>query len=574
MPDHTSPNDATGHTAGRYDEWQRRYLANRSEDEPIDTSSGLPVKPVYAPSDVPGEFEDEQGWPGMYPYTRHVSPGGYRDGLWVMGQYSGAGSPAETNRRIRSLLEQGQQGFSIALDLPTQNGLDSDHPLAAGEVGRVGVPIDSLSDMEEILDGIDLSKIRQIRTTANAIGPIAVALFIAGAEHHGHAPSDFRVLLQNDVLKEYVARGTMIFPPYTGMRFSVDVIEYCARELPHWEPIEFCGYHLRDAGGNAVQELAIAFSFAKAYLQEALSRGLTMDEIGHSMVMFLCADQDLFEEVAKFRAARRIWARLSRDVYGSQRPESQALKIFSYTLGSPQTAQEPENNIIRIAYQALAAVLGGAQTLATSSFDEALGLPSDRASRLALRTQQILAYETGVLRAADPLGGSYLVENLTAELEKATRAYMDDMAERGGALRLLEEGWIATELEDSAYQHKLKIDNGEQTVVGMNAFVRPDTDEATHTSLPQVANATTDANQRERLEALRRTRDDDRVQRSLSELDKAARKNINTVAPILDAVRSYATIGEICDVLRGVWGRWNDPNPGKTLLQETTKGAR
>ncbi len=321
----------------------------------------------------------------------------YRERLWVMGQYSGFGSAKQTNARIRQLLGEGQLGFSVALDLPTQLGLDSDDPRSVGEVGRVGVPIDSIRDMVDLLDGIPLDNVRQIRTTANAIGPLAVALFLAGAEAHGYRGDQFKVMLQNDVLKEYVARGTYIFPPDKGLRFSVDVIEYCARTLPHWEPIEFCGYHIRDSGSNAVQEVAIAVANGIEYIDSALGRGLGIDQFAESLFMFLSAHLDLFEEAAKFRATRRLWARLMRDRYGASDPSCR-LNLFVYTLGSPQTAQEPLNNIVRIAYQAMAAILGGVQTLATSAYDEALQLPSEEAVRVSLRTQQILAYETGVAR--------------------------------------------------------------------------------------------------------------------------------------------------------------------------------
>jgi methylmalonyl-CoA mutase N-terminal domain/subunit len=522
------------------------------------TLSGLQVDPLYTPDDAPTSSDDylrRLGFPGQAPYTRGPRPGMYRERLWVMGQYSGQSTPKETNRRIRSLLAQGQAGFSVALDLPTQNGLDSDHPLAKGEVGRVGVPIDTLADMEALLEGIPLDQVAQIRTTANAIGPIAVALFVAAAESHGFAPNDFRVLLQNDVLKEYVARGTFIFPPRPALQFSVDVVEYCAQHLPHWEPIEFCGYHIRDSGSTAIQELAIALANGIEYIDATLERGLDIDEFAPSVFLFLSAHLDVFEEVAKFRAARRMWHTIMSGRFGAKKPESTRLNVFCYTLGSPQTAQEPHNNVVRIAYQAMAAVLGGVQTLATSSFDEALGLPSEDAVKISLRTQQILAYETGVARTADPLGGSYFVEDLTDRFERATWEYLDLIAAQGGALAALEAGWLHAEIEESAYRLQRAVDTDERVVVGVNRFA---------TEAPAVVvgspAATDDAenDQLARLAEVKQSRNDDEVRRTLIQLQRAAEGRENTIPSLLDAVRAYATVGEICDVLANVWGRYRD----------------
>ncbi|HVX23270.1 MAG TPA: methylmalonyl-CoA mutase family protein [Acidimicrobiales bacterium] len=527
-----------------------------------DTLSGIPVAPLYTALDAPSAGPDglaTVGLPGEPPYTRGVAPGGYREGLWVMGLYSGRATPKETNARIRSLLAQGQRGFSIALDLPTQNGLDSDHPLSQGEVGRVGVPVDSLADMVDLLDGIALDEVAQIRTTANAIGPIAIALFIAAAEEHGYSPADFRVLLQNDVLKEYLARGTYVFPPRPAVGFSVDVMEYCARHLPHWKPIEFCGYHIRDAGSTAVQEVAIALANGIEYLDAAIGRGLSVDDVAPTIYLFLSSHLDLFEEVAKFRAARRMWHRLMTERYGAQRPESARLNIFCYTLGSPQTAQEPHNNVVRIAYQALAAVLGGVQTLATSSFDEALGLPSDEAVRISLRTQQILAYETGVARTPDPLGGSYLVERLTDQFEEAAWAYLGRIDAQGGALRALESGWLAAEVDEEAYRQQRAIDDGRRTVVGVNRF---QSDAPSAAPSPPSVGTEGERDQLERLAAVRRRRDGARVDRTLAALGDAAAAGENTIPTLVDAVRAYATVGEICDVLAKHWGRYVARDPG------------
>ena len=543
-----------------FDEWRRRHAERLEPGEAgAVTNSGIDVEPLYAPdgralsAEGRSAYAERVGTPGEAPFTRGIWPGMYRERLWVMGQYSGAASPKATNARIRSLLAAGQKGFSVALDLPTQNGLDSDHELARGEVGKVGVPIDSRVDMEELLEGIDLSNVAQIRTTANAIGPLAVALFVVGAEAHGYSPTDFKVMLQNDVLKEYIARGTYVFPPPAGLRFSVDVVEYCSKELPHWEPIEFCGYHIRDSGSTAVQELAIAFAHGRAYIDEALGRGLAIDDFAHSAYLFLSADLDLFEEVAKFRAARRIWHDLIRKQYGATNPDSWAAKIFCYTLGGSQAAKEPTNNIARIAYQALAAVLGGVQTLATSSYDEAIQLPSDEAVRVSLRTQQVLAYETGVTRTADPLGGSYFVEALTDEIERAVHAYMAVIEEHGGPLAAIESGWIRGELDDAAYKLAWSLETGARTQVGVNRFTSEDDDATFRAHLDTVE---TERAQIDRVQALRATRDGAAVERCLAQLRVDAHAGTNTLPSVIDAIRNYATVGEVCGALADVWGRY------------------
>jgi methylmalonyl-CoA mutase, N-terminal domain len=522
------------------------------------TSSGLPVAPVYTPSDSPSSnpanYLRRLGLPGEEPYTRGRRAGMYRERLWVMGQYSGQSSPRETNRRIKELLARGQKGFSVALDLPTQNGYDSDHPMARGEVGRVGVPLDTLQDMEDLLDGIDLANVSQVRTTANAIGPLAIAFIIVAAENKGRSPKDFKVMLQNDVLKEYFARGTYIFPPRHGLQFSVDAVEYCARNLPHWEPIEFCGYHVRDSGSTAVQELAIALANGIEYIEACLRRGLHIDDFAHSAYMFLSASVEVFEEAAKFRAARRIWHRLMTERYGAQKPETSALNIFAYTLGGALSAQEPMTNVVRVAYEALAAILGGAQTLATSSYDEALGLPSAEAAQLALKTQQVLAYETGVTRTADPLGGSYYLEYLTDELERQVYRYLEHIAEIGGMLEAIDSGEIQGELSEQAYRHQREIDSGERIVVGLNRFVS--TGEGISVTAARVDSEAAEREQIERLRAIRERRDAQAVDQRLSAVRAAAVAGENTIPSIIDAVRVYATLGEICGVLTEVWGRY------------------
>lgn len=551
--------------AETYRKWQDEtapLLGHAAGDDV--THSGLPVQSVYTPLDLsdatsPEErqrYTDKLGLPGEAPFTRGIRPGMYRQGNWVMGMYSGQASPSETNNRIRSLLSAGQTGFSVALDLPTQLGLDSDHPLARGEVGRVGVPIDCLGDMVELLNGVELDKVTQIRTTANSIGPLAVALFVAGAEVHGYSPESFKVMLQNDVLKEYVARHTQIFPYRAGRDFSVDVIEYCATALPHWEPIEFCGYHVRDAGSTAVQEVAIAITNGMEYIRCALERGLSIESFAHSVYMFLSSGLDIFEEVAKFRAARRVWADLLHERFGASDDASRALNIFCYTLGGYQTAAEPLNNLVRISYQALAAVLGGVQTLASSSFDEALGIPSPEAAHLGLRTQQILALETGVTRTADPLGGSYLVEALTDQLETEIRAYLQRIEDHGGAIGALESGFLEAEIDEHAFAVQRAIDSGEHAVVGLNRHVMP-----TPPSLLRTAPATRDMHETEQIQIenlarLRAGRDADATATALDGVRVAAKEKTNTIPPIIAAVRANATVGEICQALADVWGRF------------------
>jgi len=540
-------------------EWAAKALEGVDGEAPT-TLSGIPVEPLYTPASLgpvtTGEaarYRRSLGFPGAPPYTRGITPAMYRERLWVMGQYSGYSSPKETNRRIRKLLEDGQRGFSIALDLPTQNGLDSDHPLSRGEVGRVGAPLDTLRDMEDLLEGIPLDQVRQIRTTANAIGPIATAMFIAAAEKHGYSPADFRVMLQNDPLKEYIARGTFVFPPRRALEFAVDVIEYCARNLPHWEPIEFCGYHVRESGATAIQELAFAIANATEYIDATVRRGVAIDDFAHSLYMFLGAHIDIFEETAKFRAARRLWATMMRERYGAQRDESLRLNLFAYTIGSALTAHVPLANTVRVAYEALSAALGGVQTLATSSYDEAIGVPSDEAAELSLLTQQVLAYETGVARTADPMGGGYYVEALTDRIEADVLRYGEQIADRGGAVEALESGWLGAELGSAAYEQQLAVDRGERVIVGVNRFARP---ESARDLRPALKVPDVEAEQVARLREIRADRDGPAVRRTLDALARAARAGENTLPAVLDAIRAYATVGEISRELIGIWGEY------------------
>ena len=406
--------------------------------------------------------------PGQYPFTRGISAD---PGVWTMGQYAGFGTASETNARFRSLLAQGLTGFSVALDLPTQMGLDSDAPLARGEVGKVGVAIDSLADIEVLMDGIELERITQVRTTANSIGYIWAALFEALAEKRDVDPNAFGMFIQNDVLKEYFARGTQIFPAAAGLKLSVDVIEHISKKIPRWVSLAMSGYHIRESGSSAVQEIAFTFSNARAYLDAAIARGLSVDDVAPTLFTFLSSNMDFLPEIAKFRAARRVWAKLMRETYGAKDPRSEQLRIFVFTAGSSLTAQQPLNNVVRTSIEAMAAALGGVQTMHVCAYDEALGVPTETAATLALRTQQVVAFETGVTTMVDPLGGSYVLEAMTDDLERQIMDEMQRIEDRGGALACIDSGYFATSLSDSAYEYALAVDSGERTVVGVNKFV-------------------------------------------------------------------------------------------------------
>ncbi len=485
---------------------------------------------------------------GQYPYTRGISSD---PGVWTMGQYAGFGTAAETNARFRSLLEQGLTGFSVALDLPTQMGLDSDNPFAAGEVGKVGVAIDSLADIEVLMEGIELDKISQVRTTANSIGYIWAAMFEVLAEKRGVDPNKFGMFIQNDVLKEYFARGTQIFPAPAGLKLSVDVIEHVASNIPRWVPLAMSGYHIRESGSSAMQEIAFTFSDARAYLDQAIERGMSVDDVAPTLFTFLSSNMEFMPEVAKFRAARRVWAKLMRETYGSKDPRSEQLRIFAFTAGSSLTAQQPLNNVVRTSIEALAAAMGGCQTMHVCAFDEALGVPTEAAATLALRTQQIVAFETGVTDLVDPLGGSELLERLTDELEAEVMIEMDKIADLGGALACIESGYFATRLSDSAFETATAIDTGKQKVVGVNSFVS-DTAEFEVFTIDQES----EARQIEALLHTKEKRDQSQVTHTLEGLSTAAHEGINIVPAVVLAVKAYATVGEITDVLREVYGKW------------------
>ncbi|MFI5253927.1 MAG: methylmalonyl-CoA mutase [Candidatus Limnocylindrales bacterium] len=486
--------------------------------------------------------------PGEFPYTRGISS---EPGPWIMGQYAGFGTAAETNGRFRALLEAGVTGFSVALDLPTQMGLDSDDPAAAGEVGKVGVAIDSLADIETLMDGIPLERISQVRTTANSIGYIWAAMFVALAEQRGLDPNAFGLFIQNDVLKEYIARGTQIFPPAPSLRLSVDVLEYAARHVPRWVPLAVSGYHIRESGSDAVQEIAFTFANAVAYLDAAVARGVSIDAVAPTLFTFLSAGIELLPEVAKFRAARRVWAKLIRERYGARDPRSEQLRIFVFTAGSSLTAQQPLNNVVRSTAEAIGAALAGVQTMHVCAYDEAIGVPTEAAATLALRTQQIVAFETGLTETVDPFAGSYAVEALTGDLEMGIAALLAEVEARGGALACIESGWFSGELGASAYHHAQAVESGARAVIGVNRFATPSEPIA-----PFRMDPAGEERQRAGLRALRERRSPAAVERALDLVEAAARAGENVVPACVEAVKAYATVGEIVGRLRLVFGEW------------------
>jgi methylmalonyl-CoA mutase N-terminal domain/subunit len=516
-----------------------------------ETRSGIPLEPVYGKAEMEAAGGHDPGPPGRPPYTRGITPRMYLEKPWIMGQYAGFGSAEQTNARFKELLRAGQTGFSVALDLPTQLGLDSDHPHALGEVGRVGVAIDSLADMEVLFDGIPLQSIRQIRTTANSIGHLWLALNVALAEKKGHDPNAVKILIQNDVLKEYIARGTQIYPARAGLRIVADVIAHCARHLPSWTPLSMSGYHMREAGANAIQELAFTFANGIAYCDAAVERGLSVDDFAPSLFTFLTADMELLEEIAKFRAARNVWDWIMSERFGAKNPDSRALRIFAFSAGSNLTAQQPLVNVIRVSINALAAVLGGVQTLHTSAYDEALGVPTEDAATLALRTQQVILEETGITKVVDPLGGSYAIEALTAEIEHRVRTELDKIEELGGALRCIESGWFKEQIAEQAYRIQTEIDSGVRRVVGVNCFV---VENGAKGPDPFAIDERIEAEQVERLQHVRASRDARAVREALATLERAAREGSSIVPSTIDAVRAYATVGEISDTLGEVFG--------------------
>jgi methylmalonyl-CoA mutase N-terminal domain/subunit len=514
------------------------------------TSSGLEVRDLYTAADVAALDEDRDlGRPGEFPFTRGVQATMYRSRFWTMRQYAGFATAEETNQRFRYLLAQGQTGLSVAFDLPTQMGYDSDAPAAEGEVGRVGVPISSLADMAVLVDGLPLGDV-STSMTINATAPILLALYVAAAEGQGVERARISGTTQNDILKEYIARGTYIFPPRPSMRLVTDVFEFCARELPKWNTISISGYHMREAGATAAQELAFTLADAIAYVEAAVERGLDVDDFAGRLSFFFAAWSELFEEVAKFRVARRMWATIMRERFGATSPRSMLCRFHVQTAGSSLTAQSIDNNVVRTTVQALAAVLGGAQSLHTNSRDEALALPTEEAARLALRTQQILAYEAGVTETPDPLAGSYYVESLSNELEAAAWAYLDEIEALGGTLTAIERGFQQREIQEAAYRVQRAIDEGDQVVVGVNRF----RDDAVHTPPTHRIDPDGERRQVERVRRVRAERSEAAWTGAMDELERVAREDGNLMPAIVEAVRAYATVGEISDRLRVAWG--------------------
>ncbi len=512
------------------------------------TDSGIEVKPVYTPADAPRELE----LPGEFPYTRGPYETMYRGRPWTIRQYAGYGSAEETNARFRYLLERGQTGLSVAFDLPTQLGYDSDDPLAEGEVGRTGVAIDSLADMDVLLEGIPLDRV-STSMTINAPAALLLLLYELVAEKQGVPGSELQGTVQNDVLKEYVARGNYIFPPRQSMRLATDVFAYCAERLPSFNTISISGYHIREAGASAAQELAFTLANGIAYCEAAIAAGLSPDAFGERLSFFFNAHNHFFQEVAKFRAARRLWAEIMRDRFGATNPRALALRFHAQTGGSTLTAQQPENNIVRVAIQALSAVSGGAQSLHTNSFDEALALPSERAATIALRTQQILAAEAGTIDTADPLGGAYFIEALTDELEQQAQALMARIDELGGAVAAIEQGFVQAEIEASAFRYQREVEAGERVVVGVNAFAD---DAYEKVELLQVDPAI-EQRQRERAAHVRATRNHAAAAEALDEVRRVASSDANLLPAVREALRAKCTVGEICGVLRELWGTYD-----------------
>ena len=519
-------------------------------DYPFETSDGLKVDPIYSPDDMSGwDYSSQLGLPGEFPFTRGVQPTMYRGRLWTMRQYAGFGDAEESNTRYRYLLSQGQTGLSVAFDLPTQIGYDSDHPMADGEVGKVGVAIASLADMELLMKDIPLDKVTT-SMTINATAAVLLAFYVALAKKQGADLTKIGGTTQNDILKEYIARGTYIFPPDGSMRLITDVFAWCKDNVPSWNTISISGYHMREAGCTAIQEVAFTFANAIAYCEAAQRAGLEFDEFAPRLSFFFASFTNLAEEVAKFRAARRLWAKLSTDRFGAKDPRSTMLRFHTQTGGSTLTAQQPENNIVRTAIQALAAVLGGTQSLHTNSMDEALALPTEKAVQIALRTQQVIAYESGVADVIDPLAGSYYIEKLTDRIEEEANKYLDRIEDLGGSLRAIEGGYQQREIQEASYRYQRSVDEGYRTIVGVNQFA---TEEETRPEILRVREEVV-RRQIDRLNRVRAERDAAKADRLLVQLEDAAKSDANLMPVLIECVENYLTIGEICGVLRRVFG--------------------
>ncbi len=540
-----------------YIEWdEKTYQKSTSKfperEEEFSTVSFTPVKPLYIPSDTQEEkYLENAGFPGQYPFTRGIQPSMYRGRLWTMRQYAGFGTAKESNQRYRYLLEQGTSGLSVAFDLPTQIGYDSDDPLSYGEVGKVGVAIDTLADMEILFDKIPLDKI-STSMTINASASVLLAMYIVVAEKQGVSKDKISGTIQNDLLKEYIARGTYIYPPKPSMRIITNIFEYCSKEVPKWNTISISGYHIREAGSTAAQEVGFTLANGIAYVDAALKAGLDIDDFAGQLSFFFNSHNDLLEEVAKFRAARRLWARIVKDRFKAKKSKSMMLRFHTQTAGSTLTAQQVDNNIVRVTIQTLAAVLGGTQSLHTNSKDEALALPTENSVRTALRTQQIVAYESGIANTVDPLAGSYYIESMTDQIEREAEEYIKKIDSMGGMVKAIEDGFVQMEIQKAAYEFEKQLESGKRTVVGVNKFRGEDNEE------PELLkiDIRVQEDQVEFLNTIRKQRDEDKVQKSLEKLKAAAESSDNLMPFIIEAVRTYASVGEICNTMRTVFGEY------------------
>jgi methylmalonyl-CoA mutase N-terminal domain/subunit len=540
---------------GGTDEWRREAFEAKPQREGVvfSTMSGLENEPLYTPDNVELEYERDLGYPGAYPFTRGVYPSMYRGRLWTMRQFAGFGTSEETNERFRYLLEHGQTGLSAAFDMPTLMGYDSDHPRSLGEVGREGVAVDSLDDMETLFSGIPLDAV-STSMTINAPAAMLLAFYACVGEKQGVPIASLRGTVQTDILKEYIAQKEWIFPPKPSMRLVVDMIEWCTREMPLMHPISISGYHIREAGSTAAQELAFTLADGFAYVDACVERGMDVDEFAPRLSFFFNAHLDFFEEIAKYRAARRIWATRMRDGYGAKDPRSWLMRFHTQTAGVSLTAQQPEVNLIRTAIEALAAVLGGTQSLHTNSFDEALALPTEHAVRLALRTQQVIAHETGAVNTIDPLGGSYYLEHLTNELERQANEYFEQIEKLGGVVPAIEENFFQREIAEASFRYQSEVEKGERIIVGVNRYEQEDEQPLEILRIDPAL----EPKQIARVQAVRARRDSAAVEAALADLRRAAEGDANLMDPIIIAARAYVTMGEMCDTLRDVWGIWRE----------------
>jgi methylmalonyl-CoA mutase, N-terminal domain len=538
------------------DQWRRELYdtAPERQGELFSTISGLENEPLYTPDTVEIDHERDLGYPGVYPFTRGVYPSMYRGRLWTMRQFAGFGTAEETNERFRYLLDHGQTGLSTAFDMPTLMGYDSDHPRSLGEVGREGVAIDSLADMETLFSGIPLAEV-STSMTINAPAAMLLAFYACVGEQQGVAPAELRGTIQTDILKEYIAQKEWIFPPEPSMRLVTDMVEFCASEMPKWHPISISGYHIREAGSNAIQELAFTLADGFAYVDAAIERGLDVDDFAPRLSFFFNAHIDFFEEIAKYRAARRIWARELRERYGAKNPRSWLMRFHTQTAGVSLTAQQPEVNIVRTALEAMAAVLGGTQSLHTNSFDEALALPTEDAVRIALRTQQVIAHESGAVNTIDPLGGSYYLEDLTNRLEAEAYDYFDRIRKLGGVIPAIKENFFQREIADASFRYQHEVEQRQRIIVGVNRYELEDEQEVEILRIDPAL----ERKQIERVQALRGHRDAGSVESALARLrEAAAEDSANLMPPLVEAAKAYATLGEMCDALRSVWGTWTE----------------